>query len=298
MRGVFFKLLEKQMAEQPNTFFLCADMGLGLIESMQEKYPERTYNVGIAEANMASIAAGLCNTGFRPYCYTISNFLIERAFEQIRNDICLHDYPVVLVGTSTGFDNGILGPTHHVIDEIGCIKGLPGIEIISPVAVSAIPLIMEYLNTSDRPCYVRIGKGDFDPAAPLTKMNQLVLAPPNASTLVITHGTQFENCYKALAGQGNVALYAMNHIHPLSTTDLLPLFQKYSTVVVVEDQLKSSGLYNSLCQWLVEQQLTGVRLLPRCVPVEYSHEVGHKDYFEDKYGLSTQKLADFFQSLQ
>ena len=251
MRGAFFKLLEQQMSADENTFFLCADMGLGLIENLQTQYPTRTFNVGIAEANMAGIASGLCNTGFRPYCYTISNFLIERAFEQIRNDICLHDYPVVLVGTSTGFDNGILGPTHHVIDEIGCIKGLPSIEILSPTCVPAIPLLMDYVKALQHPCYVRIGKGDFAPDFQWTDLNQLVIAPEAASTLMITHGTQFENCYNAVKSVSDCALFAMNLIHPLRDDELIPLFQRFSKIIVVEDQMVSSGLFNSLCQWMV-----------------------------------------------
>jgi transketolase len=296
MRGQFFKLLEQQMQRQENTFFLCADMGLGLIENLQAQFPQRTYNIGIAEANMAGVAAGLCNTGFRPYCYTISNFLIERAFEQIRNDICLHDYPVVLIGTSTGFDNGILGPTHHVIDEIGCIKGLPSIQILSPVSIQAIPLIMTYVEQLTHPCYIRIGKGDFNPEVTMTALNQMVIARDNARTLVITHGTQFENCFKAVEQLTDCALYAMNLIHPLNHKELLPIFNQFANIIVVEDQLVSSGLYNSLCQWMVESRIKNVDLISRCIPVEYSHEVGHKDYFEQKYGLTTPQLLEFFQT--
>ena len=127
MRNTFFDLLENRMHEDTSLFLIVADMGLGLVEKIQNKFPDRFLNVGISEQNMIGIASGLCNVGFRPFCYTISNFLIQRCFEQIRNDICLHNYPVTLVGTSTGFDNGLLGPTHQVIDDIGCIKILPNI---------------------------------------------------------------------------------------------------------------------------------------------------------------------------
>lgn len=290
MRGDFFKEFIKLMAEDESTYFLTADMGLGLIEPFVEKWPLRTRNVGIAEANMIGISAGLCNAGFRPFCYTISNFLIERAFEQIRNDICLHEYPVVLVGTSTGFDNGILGPTHHVIDEIGCIKGLPHIEVISPTTVSSILVVMDYLKTSKNPTYVRIGKGTFEaPGFKFSKLNEMVL-DRGGSTLVITHGTQFENSYKAVEKIEGCSLFAMNKMHPVSPEEILPFFKKYSKIVVVEDQMINSGLYNSLCQLLVQSKIKTVDLIPHCTPNEYSPEVGHKDYFEKKYNFTPDRL--------
>ncbi len=123
MRTIFFELLKSGMRTDPSLFLVTADMGLGLVEPFQQEFPDRFINVGIAEQNMAGVCAGLCNIGFRPLCYTISNFLVERCFEQLRNDVCLHDYPVTFIGTSTGFDNGNLGPTHHVVDDIGCVKG-------------------------------------------------------------------------------------------------------------------------------------------------------------------------------
>ena len=143
MRTVFFEQLWNMMQVVKKLFLLVADMGLGLVEPFQKEFPERYINVGIAEQNLIGISAGLCNMGFRPVCYTISNFLVQRSYEQIRNDICLHNYPVILVGTSTGFDNGKLGPTHQVIDDIGCMKALPGMNIYSPGSISSVRLMFD-----------------------------------------------------------------------------------------------------------------------------------------------------------
>ena len=106
MRSDYFKLLTDEMRKDEKIFFLMADTGYNLVEPLFEEFPDRTLNVGIAEQNMIGIAAGLVNMGFKPVCYAISQFLIHRCYEQIRNDLCHHDYPVILVGTSTGLDNG------------------------------------------------------------------------------------------------------------------------------------------------------------------------------------------------
>ncbi len=77
MRARFFEYLMEWMRVDKKLFLLAADMGLGLVEPFQQEFPERFMNVGIAEQNMIGVSAGLCNMGFRPICYTISNFLVQ-----------------------------------------------------------------------------------------------------------------------------------------------------------------------------------------------------------------------------
>jgi transketolase len=97
MRGVFLDKLFQKMETDETIFFLTADMGINLVERFEENFPDRFLNVGIAEQNLIGIAAGLAESGMRPYVYTISNFLVHRCFEQIRNDIVIHKLPIVLV---------------------------------------------------------------------------------------------------------------------------------------------------------------------------------------------------------
>ena len=129
MRAQIIESIFQRMVQDPDVFFLTADMGINLVEKFEEKYPARFLNVGIAEQNLVGVSAGLVNLGYRPFAYTISNFVIHRCFEQIRNEIGIHDYPVTLLGTSTGYDNAPLGPTHHIIDEWGVLKSIPEIDI-------------------------------------------------------------------------------------------------------------------------------------------------------------------------
>jgi transketolase len=159
MRGQIIDAIFQRMATNPDIFFLTADMGINLVEKFAEKYPNRFLNVGIAEQNLVGVSAGLANLGFRPFAYTISNFAVHRCFEQIRNDIGIHDYPLVLLGTSTGYDNAPLGPTHHIIDDWGAIKSIPKIDIYCPSSVTYAAFLVDYLLLAERPAYVRIPKG-------------------------------------------------------------------------------------------------------------------------------------------
>ena len=285
MRNVFFNLLHQRMREEKNLFLLIGDVGLCLVDPIQKEFPDRFLNVGIAEQNMIGIAAGLCNAGFRPVCYSLSNFLIHRCFEQIRNDICLHQYPVTLVGTSTGYDNGILGPTHHVIDDIGCLKALPYIRIYSPGSGQGMKKVFEDVFRTDAPAYVRIGKGNFQVEEYPGVVNHMVIDRPGSSLLIITHGTMVENCVKAAHADMRYSLYCMNKVKPLDHEELYELFKRFDKVLVVEDHLRDTGLFNSLCQFAVENGFTDVHL--HCLAPEnrYDDRIGDKEYFSSLYGL-------------
>ncbi|MDB4349674.1 hypothetical protein OAA99_01835 [Omnitrophica bacterium] len=297
MRTVFFEQLRNKMRRDKRFFLVVADMGLGLIEKFQQEFPNRFINVGIAEQNMIGISAGLCNAGFRPVCYTISNFLVQRCFEQIRNDVCLHNYPVVLVGTSTGFDNGKLGPTHQVVDDIGCVKALPEISIYSPSSISSVHLVFKEIAENNGPAYVRIGKGSFDITLPGKDINGMVIDSEQPEALIITHGNILENCVKAASTNPKVSVYCMNKIKPIEKDVLEALFKKYSTVVVIEDHFAGSGLYNTLCQYLVERKLYKTNLYSIAPPDCYEEEVGDKSFFADRYGFSPEKINEFISNL-
>lgn len=279
------------MHKDKDIFLLIADVGLGLVDPIKKDFPDRFLNVGIAEQNMMGIAAGLCNTGYKPFCYSLSNFLIHRCFEQIRNDICLHKYPVTLVGTSTGFDNGILGPTHHVIDDIGCLKALPEIRIYSPGSVQAIDSVFRDVCGASYPAYVRIGKGNYSENGNAISLNHMVIDRVNASLLMITHGNILENCVKAAAMDSRFSLFCMNMVKPLARGELNRLLNQYDHVLVVEDHFRGSGLFNSLCQYAVEEGFTNVRLHVLAPGDQFEARIGTKDFFSSLYGISPEGIV-------
>jgi len=289
MRTLFFELLHKQMREDETIFLLIADVGLGLVEPIQKEFPDRFLNVGIAEQNMIGIAAGLCNAGFKPVCYTWSNFLIHRCFEQIRNDICLHKYPVILLGTTTGYDNAILGPTHHILDDIGCLKALPNMRIYSPGSVETIREIFDEVNTIPGPAYIRIGKGSLQ-LERNPGINHRVFERKDPSLLVVTHGTTLETCIKAAESDKRFSLFCLNRVLPLESDKLEGEFREYSKGLVVEDHIKGTGLYNSLCQFVMDKGLD-IRLYSLAPDDRFEEMIGSRDYLASRSGLSPEGIS-------
>jgi transketolase len=265
MRGIFLEKLHSKMKEDPSLFFLTADMGINLVEKFEEDFPDRYLNVGIAEQNLIGVAAGLAESGMRPYVYTISNFLIHRCFEQIRNDVVLHGLPVTLVGTSTGYDNGPLGPTHHMLEDWGVVSSLPGIEIYVPFNKSSASNIFDLVFESKKPTYIRIAKGSGidNPSKSLTQnvKSPLVLSYGSASEYAINYSIKHQLDYLIIDQLG-----AGSFLHLDNSC------MSYSEILVIEDHFKHSGMYSYVTQWVNERNLS-IRV-KSISPTQYSLLVG------------------------
>jgi len=282
VRGHIFKALVKRMADDKTLFFLTGDMGINLVEVIEQQYPSRFLNVGIAEQNLIGIAAGLCNAGYRPVAYTISNFLIHRCLEQIRDDVALHQYPVILLGTGGGFDNAPLGPTHHIVDEWGIIRGFPGIDIYAPASVEFAASLFDRILEKRQPTYIRCAKGS--PSIP-TAAEDVSYVPGNGSgPLLISYGALASECIKAQARRADLAVLVVNRIHPIEVA-LTNHLAKHAQAFVVEDHFGHTGLYSSLCQLAMQQRLdTFIRSI--APPLDYDLVVGQSsDFYHRKYGL-------------
>jgi len=289
MRGVLFEKLKDLIRKDESLFFLSADTGFHLVESMFEEFPKRALNVGIAEQNMIGIASGLVNVGFVPVCYAITNFLVERSFEQIRNDICLHEYKVILVGTGTGYDHGALGATHHVLDDIGALKVLPNLRIYSPSGSKSMALIIKEVLAEKHASFIRMSKSciheDFDIISP----NHFIVET-ESPVLIISHGKMVGNCLSAYNISAIFSLFAMDRIKPLDDSLLKGLFLRFEVIVIVEDNF-SSGLYNSLCQWAIENNAGHTNIFSISPSESYEEVIGDSTFLENIHGLTPEKIS-------
>ena len=296
MRGDFFNRLHEEMKNNENIFFLMGDTGYNLVEPLFEEFPERTLNVGVAEQNLIGIAAGLCNLGYKPICYGITNFMIHRCLEQIRNDLCMHDYPVVIVGTSTGLDNGALWATHYMVDDIGCVKPFPNMHIYSPSSVESIDKIFDEVINLKHPAYVRITKKSFSENVKIEKINHYVIKNEDVDILIISHGRMISNSYEAAKISGKVSVFAMDQIKPIDKNMLQTLTTEYKIIIVVEDNF-NSGLYNSVCQFVVESHTHDLDVYSISPDESYGNYVGDTAYLDDLYGLTPDKINKFIEKI-
>jgi len=289
MRNNIIASLMREMEKDENIFFLTADMGINLVEQIQEKFPTRYTNVGIAEQNLIGVAAGLANLGYKPFVYTISNFVIHRCYEQIRNDIVLHQYPIVLMGTSTGYDNAPLGPTHHIIDDWGCLRGFPGIDIYCPGSVTYAESMVSKVLASQKPAYIRIPKGEFKD--PESTDDIVWLQGQGRETLLISYGSPAQECIKMMGRDPKVSVLIFNKLTPVDEVRLSDILKEYKTLYVVEDHFPSTGLHGIICELCMQHKI--YQDIYSLSPKNYVFEVGKtNEYYHKRFGFTVSEIEN------
>ena len=151
-------LLER--STNPEMVFLTGDLGFMALEPLQDGMGKRFINAGVAEQNMISVAAALARQGLEVWAYSIAPFCYARPFEQIRNDICFHKLAVKLIGNGGGYGYGVMGPTHHAIEDYGVLLTLPSMSVYVPVFDEDVPEVIRRAGESQLAAYIRLGRGE------------------------------------------------------------------------------------------------------------------------------------------
>jgi transketolase len=149
-------LFAQSVISQCNTddyFFLSGDLGFMALEEVKSAFGTRFINTGVAEQNMIGVAAGLAREGLKVFVYSIAPFCYARPYEQIRNDICLANLPVCLVGNGGGYAYGHMGPTHHALEDCAVLNAL-GVRVLVPAFDEDISVMLADLSS---PTYLRLG---------------------------------------------------------------------------------------------------------------------------------------------
>jgi transketolase len=143
--------------QRRNLVFVSADLGYMALEGLAKVYGERFINAGVAEQNAISVAAGLARAGHLPWVYSAAVFTVLRPYEQIRNDVCLHALPVKLVGNGGGYAYGIMGATHHALEDVGALRALPNMRIYLPLTALDVERVVKLMAQDPLPNYLRLG---------------------------------------------------------------------------------------------------------------------------------------------
>src|SRR3990167_8544765 len=155
MRNTLINTIIDACKKREDVFVISGDAGLGVFDEFKEAYKNRFLNLGIAEQNMASFAAGLAMSDFKVYLYNIIPFLLYRCYEQVRNDICYQRLPVTLVGIGSGLTYAPQGMTHYSVEDIAIARTLPNLVILSPSDPVEAQGCVEYAFKSKKPVYIR-----------------------------------------------------------------------------------------------------------------------------------------------
>jgi len=309
MRDILIDEIYKRMKGNDRIFFLSADFGSPALDRLREDFPERFINVGIAEQNLISIAAGLALEGFTVFAYAIAPFLTMRAFEQIRISLALmaqtREVNVNLIGVGAGLSYDVTGPTHHCLEDIALMRLLPNMDVISPADASCMADIASFAISNNKPCYIRLdGKAlprvypsgseplFSDGFSPLRTGKKICLVSTGYMThvaLQVADALSKEGC---LIGVIDVFM-----LKNLNAAKLKAELNNYEILVTLEEGFIWRGGLDSLVASLTMASKTPKPVYPLGFDDAYIFEVGDRKHLHEVAGLGVDKIVEQIKRL-
>ncbi len=278
--------------ENQNVVALCADLTGSLkMNAFADTYPDRFIQVGIAEANMMGIAAGLTIGGKIPFTGTFANFSTGRVYDQIRQSIAYSGKNVKICASHAGLTLGEDGATHQILEDIGLMKMLPGMTVINPCDFNQTKAATKAIANHNGPVYLRFGRPKvpvFMPESmPFEIGKGIVLKEGSDVTIVATGHLVWKSIEAAeeLGKQGiDAEVINIHTIKPLDDACILKSVEKTGCIVTAEEHQRNGGLGDSIAQLLAQHKPTPQSY----VAVNDSFgESGTPDELMTKYGLDT-----------
>ena len=304
MRNAYLDALYELAGADRRVLALIADNGAIVYDRYRRDYPGQYFNFGISEANMVSVAAGLASCGKIPFAYTISVFLTMRAFEQVRNDVCLQKMNVKLVGTGAGFVYSSLGPTHHATEDMALMRALPGMTIFSPADASEAYQATIAAARMDGPGYLRLATGgspkiyegeqDFEPG------RGVLLRGGDDVTIVGTGAILLEAIRAAaeLEREGVSARVINIHtVKPIDREIILRAAAETGRVITLEEHSVTGGLGSCVAEVLAEAGQAGVKLRRLGLNDTFAVSYGSYEQMKQKNGLSKEFVVQAAREL-
>jgi transketolase len=255
MRDEFAHAMIALFGKRRDLVFITGDVGYMAVEGIADAYGERFINAGIAEQNMVSLAAGLAHEGHLPWVYSIAPFVALRPYEQIRTDVCLHRLPVKLVGNGGGYGYGIMGATHHALEDVGAMRVLPNMRVYLPMTGADVPEVVNMMAHDPSPNYLRLNSaaeipGEVPPFAPWRKIKA------GRSCVVIGMGPVVRNLYEMSeqALLDDLEIWSVG-VLPLDEipADLVASIKEKQRVVTIEEHYRACGMAEAVSYLLLRQ---------------------------------------------
>lgn len=290
-RSGFGEGLLEAARENENIVGLCADLTGSLkMNAFENEFPERFFQVGISEANMMSMAAGMTIGGKIPFTGTFANFSTSRVYDQIRQSIAYSSKNVKICASHAGLTLGEDGATHQVLEDIGMMKMLPGMVVINPCDFNQTKAATIAIAKHDGPVYLRFGRPKmpvFTPADQEFNIGEAVMLNEGTDVTIVATGHLVWEAIEAghiLAEMGvNAEIINIHTIKPLDASAILKSVEKTGCIVTAEEHQMNGGLGDSIAQLLALKRPTPIEM----VAVNDSFgESGKPSDLMEKYGLT------------
>lgn len=293
LRTAFIETLCGLAQEDERIWLLTGDLGFSVLERFADCFPGRFVNAGVAEQNMAGVAAGLALSGKVVFTYSIANFPTMRCLEQIRNDICYHHLNVKIVAVGGGLTYGSLGYTHFAVEDLAIMRALPHITVMAPGDPLEASLAIKVAVSRPGPYYIRLGKagepGVHKSPSELDVTRPILCMDGSEVTLVCTGGilANAVSASRLLKEQGiSARVVSVPTLKPLDEKTLLKAVGNPLLVVVIEEHVLTGGLRSAILEAFSSANCQPPRLISLGIHDASTSIVGGQEYLRDFFNIS------------
>ncbi len=297
LRDIYVDLLIHYAELNPNIVIVEADLMKALKTTLfAEKFPDRAVNVGVAEANMIGVAAGLANMGKLPFTHTFTPFATRRVFDQVTLSIAYAKLNVKMCGSDPGVMAQLNGGTHMSLEDVGLMRNLPGMTIVEPVDGVQLEQLFPQILNHPGPVYIRLLRQEFDPIYELGTQFTLGKATTIISgkdVSIFATGIMVKealDAQKILASEGiSASVINIHTIKPIDQEAIINEAKKTHAVVVAENHNIINGLGSAVAEVLSEHYPV---IMERVGVMDHFGEVGKKDFLMEKFGLKAKNIVE------
>lgn len=301
-REAYGKALSQLTKENKNIIVLDADLSKSTKTcDVKASSPESFYNMGIAEANMVGVAAGLASTGKIVFASSFAMFLAGRAFEQIRNSVAYTNLNVKLCATHSGISVGEDGASHQAIEDLALMRSIPNMKVFSPCDAKETEEIIKYVANCDGPCYVRLGRLAVDSVNSSNykfEFGKGVTLREGNDCTIITTGSMVQVSLEAqqkLKAEGiNVRVINLHTIKPIDTEIILKAAKETGKIVTVEEHNVVGGLGSAVSEVICENHPS---LVKKIGINDIFGQSGKPEELFKEYGLTSDKIVKTVKSI-
>lgn len=282
--------------EDERIYCLDGDMG-GLEESFGAELPERYLHLGIAEANMLTVAAALASVGKVPFVNSMAGFISARACEQVKLDVAYPNLPVKMAASHSGVSAGHLGPTHHSLEDLAIMRALPNLTVMVPADAAETALAVRAAVELPGPVYLRLGRKPtplvYDAPYDFTPGRAVTLFPGGDVTLAAAGPLPVLAAREArqrLAEEGIEArLLNLHTVKPLDVEAVVAAARETRGLVTVEEHNVIGGLGGAVAEAVAEHAPAPVRRIG--FPDVFCEQVGGPQELLRTYGVTVEEIV-------
>ena len=297
MRPQFARGIVELAERDERIVLLTGDLGFTVLEPFAERFPDRFFNIGVAEQNMLGIATGLAEAGFVPFTYSIATFAAMRPYEFIRNGPALHELPVRIVGVGGGLDYGHNGVSHYALEDVGILRLQPGLTIVVPADPEQARAALAATADVARPVYFRVGK-EAHPIPGLDgrfALGRMELIGSGRDVALVALGPMAREAVEAAGLLGDQGVEAtvgvISSLNPSPERELADLVAETGLVVTVESHYRAGGIGSVVAEVIADRGLDA-RLIRLGVDDMPRGTTGTVPWLNELHGLTAERVAD------